>query len=79
MPNAIKRYSIGTKNKALKYNADGSLTIYIQHQRPSEDKLGNWLPAPEGEFAMTIRAYGPSEAIVKGEWTPPPLAIGTSN
>lgn len=24
--NAIKRYSIGTKSKDLKYNADGSLT-----------------------------------------------------
>lgn len=73
VPNEIKRYSIGTKNKSLKYNADGSLTIYIQHQRPAEDKVGNWLPAAGDEFAMTIRAYGPSEALVKGEWTPPPL------
>jgi hypothetical protein len=74
--NPIKRYSTGTKNKDLKYNADGSLTIYIQHQRPTEDKVGNWLPAPEQEFALTIRAYGPSEALIKGDWTPPPLVPG---
>lgn len=27
-PNALKRYSVGTKNKTLKYNSDGSLTLY---------------------------------------------------
>ncbi|MNQ29205.1 hypothetical protein D3C85_425150 [compost metagenome] len=71
--NEIKRYSTGTKNKDLKYNADGSLTLYIQHRRPTEDKVGNWLPAPEHKFALTLRAYGPSAALIKGDWTPPPL------
>jgi hypothetical protein len=71
--NELKRYSTGTKNKDLKYNADGSLTLYIQHRRPTEDKVGNWLPAPEHEFALTLRAYGPSAALIKGDWTPPPL------
>lgn len=71
--NEIERYSTGTKNKELKYNADGSLTIYIQHQRPTEDKVSNWLPAPEQAFALTIRAYGPSEALIKGDWVPPPV------
>jgi hypothetical protein len=33
--NAIKRYSVGTKNKGLKYNADGSLTIYVQADPPA--------------------------------------------
>ena len=28
-PNELNRYSVGTKNKALKYNPDGSLTIYV--------------------------------------------------
>ena len=27
-PNPLGRYSLGTKNKNLKYNADGSLTLY---------------------------------------------------
>ncbi len=72
-PNEIKRYSTGTKNKDLKYNPDGSLTIYIQHQRPAPDKVSNWLPAPDQPFALTIRAYGPSEALIKGDWVPPAL------
>ena len=29
-PNELKVYSLGTKNKTLKYNEDGSLTIYVQ-------------------------------------------------
>jgi hypothetical protein len=74
--NEIKRYSTGTKNKDLKYNADGSLTLYIQHQRPTDDKVSNWLPAPRQEFALTLRAYGPSDALIKGDWTPPPLVPG---
>ncbi|MNP49308.1 hypothetical protein D3C76_1434860 [compost metagenome] len=71
--NDIQRYSMGTKNQDLKYNADGSLTLYIQHQRPAQEKVSNWLPAPQDEFALTLRAYGPAPALIKGEWTPPPL------
>lgn len=71
VPNEIQRFSTGTKNEQLRYAADGSLTIYVQHAKPSAEKLGNWLPAPEGEFAMTIRAYGPSEALIRGDWSPP--------
>lgn len=44
--NSLNRYSLGTKNKALKYNADGSLTIYVQAKSPGADKEANWLPAP---------------------------------
>ena len=46
-PNALKRYSLGTKNKTLKYNADGSLTLYAGAKSPGKDKESNWLPAPE--------------------------------
>ena len=46
-PNPLKRYSLGTKNKNLKYNADGSLTLYAGAKSPGKDKESNWLPAPE--------------------------------
>jgi hypothetical protein len=69
-PNDINRYSIGTKNKNLKFNADGSLTIYIQADAP-EDK-SNWLPAPTGaDFVLYMRTYWPEVAITEGKWTPP--------
>ena len=71
-PNEINRYSLGTKNKDLKYNRDGSLTLYVQSEKPSKDKESNWLPAPKnGEFSLYIRAYWPKEVISNGQWTPP--------
>jgi hypothetical protein len=72
-PNAIKRYSIGTKNKALQKVADGSLTIYVQADEP-DTPVGraNWLPSPkDAEFSLYVRAYWPEDAITSGQWTPP--------
>lgn len=71
-PNDLKRYSLGTKNsKNMKYNDDGSLTLYVQHQSPGKDKEANWLPAPKSEFEVTIRTYWPKPEVLSGEWTPP--------
>jgi hypothetical protein len=73
-PNPLKRYSIGTKNKGLKKNADGSLTLYVQADSPGADKESNWLPAPKGaDFSLYVRAYWPKPAITSGKWTPPPV------
>jgi hypothetical protein len=72
-PNRIKRYSIGTKNKDLKLNDDGSLTIYVQSKPPSVDKRTNWLPAPTDDFELFLRAYGPQAAIMENKWAPPPV------
>ena len=69
--NPLKRYSLGTKNKTLKTNADGSLTLYAGAKSPGKDKENNWLPAPEGTFSLYIRAYWPDKAIVDGSWKPP--------
>src|SRR6185436_14023133 len=40
--NPLKRYSLGTKNKNLKYNADGSLTLYAGAKSPGAGKESNW-------------------------------------
>lgn len=71
VPNQLSRYSLGTKNKALRYNDDGSLTLHIQEKLPGKDKETNWLPAPAGEFSLYLRAYGPKTAVVDGSWSPP--------
>ena len=70
-PNPLKRYSLGTKNKTLKYNAGGSLTLYAGAKSPGKDKESNWLPAPHGTFSLYIRAYWPDQAILDGSWQPP--------
>jgi hypothetical protein len=51
--NDFKRYSIGSTTDGLKKDPDGSLTIVIQKDRPSE--TSNWLPAPAGSFNLTMR------------------------
>jgi hypothetical protein len=63
--------AFGTKNKSLKYNPDGSLTIYLGNTSPGKDKESNWLPAPAGNVSIWLRAYWPDQAILDGNWKPP--------
>lgn len=70
-PNKLNRYSLGTKNKSLKYGDDGSLTLYVGNASPGADKESNWIPAPPEEFSIYIRAYYGKQAILDGSWTPP--------
>ena len=71
-PNALNRFSLGTKNKTLKFADDGSLTIYVQADAPGADKEANWLPAPkDGDFSLYMRAYWPKVEVTGGSWTPP--------
>lgn len=70
-PNSLNRYSLGTKNKDLKKNADGSLTIYVQSTPPAADKLSNWLPSPKKIFSLYVRCYWPEEAVLNDSWNPP--------
>ena len=43
--NAINRFSVGTKNKELKLAADGSLTIYVQAEAPTDRGAARQLAA----------------------------------
>src|SRR5208282_587410 len=59
-PNGIKRFSVGTKNRDLKLDTDGSLTVYVQADPPPDGERANWLPAPKGaDFTLYMRAYWP--------------------
>jgi hypothetical protein len=73
VPNDIRRYSLGTKNKELQTDGDGSLTIHVQAEPPSQAQRSNWLPAPTGDFSLYLRAYWPEVAIGDGSWLPPPV------
>ena len=69
--NPLNRFALGTKNKTLKTNKDGSLTLYLGSTSPGKDKESNWLPAPKGNFSLIMRHYWPDESIVNGTWLPP--------
>jgi hypothetical protein len=71
--NPIKRYSIGDRTPGLKYNPDGSLDIYMQHESPGPDKESNWLPAPEGDFRPILRMYQPRPEALDGTYVLPPI------
>jgi hypothetical protein len=72
-PNPLNKRTVSPRNQ-LKFNKDGSLTLYFQHESPGKAKEANWLPAPEGPFALTLRIYWPSTkppSILDGTWQPP--------
>ena len=71
--NPINRYSMSLRTNP-KYDADGSLPIYIQNESPGADKEANWLPSPKGKFHLMLRLYWPDESdpsILDGSWTIP--------
>jgi hypothetical protein len=76
-PNDLKRYSLGTKNKNLKRNADGSLALHVGAKSPGGEKEANWLPAPNGRFSLYLRAYWGKEGILDGSWQPPRIEVGS--
>ncbi len=70
--NPIDRYSVGDRSD-LRYNAHGSLDIYIQHLPPENSKQSNWLPSPQGLFSLTMRVYWPKASYLDGSWKIPPV------
>jgi len=70
--NPLNRYALGDRDK-LKFNADGSLDLYIQHESPGKDQEANWLPAPKDSFNLIMRLYWPKKPALDGTWAPPPV------
>ena len=72
VPNPINRYAIGNRTQGVKYNADGSLDIYVQHTPPAGHQ-SNWLPSPTGLFNLTLRMYGPRASVLNDTYAYPPI------
>ena len=71
--NSLGRYAIRSGDD-LVYEPDGSLLIYLQPDDPGSAHRANWLPTPRGEpFALTLRAYWPTDELLGGRWAPPPV------
>jgi len=64
--NPLRRFSIGSRTPGLQPQADGSLTLLLQHAAPA-DGTAHWLPAPAGPFRLMLRAYLPTPALAAGE------------
>jgi hypothetical protein len=77
VPNPLGRYLINDLSR-LRKNPDGSIDIYVQHDRPaSAAQASNWLPAPApgAGFRLIWRLYGLGSALVGvldgSGWQPP--------
>lgn len=76
--NPINRYLINSPMlSAMKKDADGSLTLYLQKDSPGADKESNWLPAPSDKIYLVMRLYWPKPTppsilpAGEGTWRPP--------
>jgi hypothetical protein len=82
--NSLNRYLINSPMlSAMKKNADGSLTLYIQKDSPGKAKEANWLPAPDGPIYLVMRLYWPKDTppsilpAGEGTWQPPGVVAST--
>jgi hypothetical protein len=74
--NSLNRYLINSPMLPnLKRDADGGLTIEVQHESPGSDRAANWLPAPSGPFFLVMRLYWPKPTALDGQWKTPPLVV----
>jgi hypothetical protein len=80
--NSINRYLINARMlRGMRKNKDGSITIYLQKDVPSDERMSNWLPVPDGPFYKVMRLYWPKHfppSIVpagSGTWNPPVIQV----
>ena len=74
VPNPLQRYLINSPMlPQLQRDADGGVTLSIQHESPGKDKEANWLPAPSGPFVIALRMFWPKPEVVSGQWRKPDM------
>jgi hypothetical protein len=72
--NPLNRYLINAPMLPnLQRDADGGITLHVQHEPPGGERDTNWLPAPLGPFFVVMRLYWPQPAALNGAWKAPPL------
>jgi len=72
--NKLNRYLLNSPMlPKMKHDADGGMTLYIQHESPGAAHEANWLPAPQGPFWLVMRLYWPKDVALSGEWRQPPV------
>jgi hypothetical protein len=74
--NPINRYEVASHTPGLIFRSDRSLSITVSNTQPT-DPTTNWLPAPTGDFFLTLRTYIPEEPILNQTWQPPALQLAS--
>ncbi len=73
VPNELNRYAVGDRSQHLRPERDGSIELFVQHGKPSGERVVNWLPAPKGNFVLMFRAYLPGAPLLDGSMRLPPV------
>lgn len=72
--NPIDRYSFGDRTSGLVRAEDGSITVHLQHEEPSDAAArANWLPTPAARFRPLMRLYEPGDEAFDGRFILPPI------
>jgi len=73
--NSIDLYLINSTMLPIhKWAPEGSLTLYIQKDEPSDpDRKKNWLPEPDGPIGLIMRLYWPKDEALNDTWQPPAI------
>ncbi len=71
--NPANKYLVASYTPGLVTNPDGSITIYLAPTRPAGAPMANWLPVPRGQFAIVLRAYGPTGNTANPDYAPPAI------
>lgn len=74
--NPAGRYSIGDRTPGLVHDDDGSLTLHVSAEEPTDPvRRANWLPAPAGPFRPILRVYAPRREFLDGSYRMPPFRV----
>lgn len=73
--NPINRFAVSTVMDDFKPDADGSITILLQGDKPDASEKGMWLPTGDGDFQLFMRFYMPQQQFLTGEYQPPRLEL----
>lgn len=74
--NSINRYLINNQAEGLIKGTDGSLTITMQHDEPTDPvERANWLPTPKQDFYLIMRIYMPEQSVLDGSWITPAVVV----
>ncbi len=70
--NELDRYAVGSTTPGVAPASTGeAVHIAIRTTDPGPGPV--WLPAPEAEFFLVLRAYGPRREMLEHVWAPPSL------
>jgi hypothetical protein len=73
--NPTQRHALGDRDP-LVFNADGSLDLWVQADKPAQDKQHNWLPVKAGAgFLLNARLYWPKASALNGMWGMPAVEL----